>query len=324
MFPLPYRELSKSFGAVLYIPALLINSYKLFRYVNKYKIAIVHVNDMYNLCGIVLKIFKPKLRLVYHVRLLPESYIRNIYSFYIFLIRKFADEVIAVSETVQRILQNRYNCSSHLIYGFMEMSADISRQSEVQLKSDPITLLYLANYTPGKGHEYAIEAVVKANRKIKNLKMIMAGGVFGSAKNLNFRKHLEKMVQHYDAGDYIFFFDFVEDVRQLMKSCHIFLNFSESESFSRTCLEALTWGMPVIATDCGGPAEMIINGQTGILVPVGDTDAMSKAIIKLAVNEQLRMKLSKEGQQYVKEKFKPENAIRAMRNIYLKMLNPLP
>lgn len=316
VFPVPYLELSRSFKSVLYIPVLIINSLRLLGYVRKNQIKIIHVNDMYNLCGVMLKLLKPDLKLIYHIRLLPDSYIRSLYSFCLFFIRRFADEIIAVSEAVQHTLQNRYKVTSRLIYGFLPAACYDDGVGKRRTKPDPVTLLYLANYTKGKGHEYAIDAVIKAHDKIKNLKMIMAGGVFGSKKNLDFRKHLESMVKIRGAADYIFFQDFVEDTVQLMKDCDIFLNFSESESFSRTCLEALTYGIPVIATDCGGPRDMIIPDKTGLLVPVGNTDAMTEAIIKLVNDEQLRKKFAEEGQKYAKDKFKPESSLQAMRTVY--------
>ena len=324
IFPVPYLELSHSFRSVLYIPVLIINSFRLLRYVSKNQIEIIHVNDMYNLCGVMLKLLKPELKLIYHVRLLPDSYIRRLYSFYLFFIRKFADEVIAVSEAVQHTLQERFKIKSRLIYGFLPAMNNNTGDSEGRTTADPVTLLYLANYTKGKGHEYAIEAVIKAHDEIKDIKMIMVGGVFGSKQNLNFRKQLEDMVRARGAEDYIFFRGFAEDTGRLMKACDIFLNFSESESFSRTCLEALTYGIPVIATDCGGPRDMIIHGKTGLLVPVGDTDAMTEAIIKLAKDEHLRKNLAEEGKKYAKDKFKPDSSVSAMRNVYLNLLCTSP
>ena len=81
------------------------------------------------------------------------------------------------------------------------------------------------------------------------------------------------------------------------------LNFSEGESFSMTCLEAAFYGTPVIATRCGGPEEIIEDGQTGILVPVKDIDAMQTAILKLAGDVSLRKRLAAAGKEYVRQKF---------------------
>lgn len=319
VYPLPYLELSKSFRSIFYLPVLIVNSFRLLRYIRKHRISVVHVNDVYNLCGVVLKFLNPDLHLIYHVRLLPDSYIRNLYSLYVFFVKKFADEVIAVSEAVQSTLKNRYNLNSQLIYGFIR-AADYNQPDDKPKRSGHITLLYLANYTKGKGHEFAIRAVLKAHEKIKNLKMIMAGGVFDSDKNLKFKKYLEEMVRSNGAEGYIHLHEFVEDAQQLIKACDIFLNFSESESFSRTCLEAMTCGRPVIATECGGPGEMVIHGKTGLLVPVGNTDAMAEAIVQLATHEELRLQLAAEGQKYVMKKFEPEQSIQKMRNIYSSLL----
>ena len=55
---------------------------------------------------------------------------------------------------------------------------------------------------------------------------------------------------------------------------------SESESFGLTAAEALSHGLPVVSTDCGGPPEILENGRYGTIVPIGDTDAMARALTR--------------------------------------------
>jgi glycosyltransferase involved in cell wall biosynthesis len=56
------------------------------------------------------------------------------------------------------------------------------------------------------------------------------------------------------------------------------------ESFGLTIVEAMVRGVPVVATRCGGPEELIADGETGFLVPVGDTEAMADRIAVLLEN----------------------------------------
>ena len=81
------------------------------------------------------------------------------------------------------------------------------------------------------------------------------------------------------------------------------LNFSESESFSMTTLEALAFGTPIIATKSGGPSEIIENGVTGILVEVNNIQAMSNSIIGLVKDVEKMAIFSKNGLSLVQSKF---------------------
>jgi glycosyltransferase involved in cell wall biosynthesis len=113
---------------------------------------------------------------------------------------------------------------------------------------------------------------------------------------------------------------FVKDVEQKIKEADIVLNFSESESFSLTCLDALFYGTPLIATDCGGPAELFEHGRSGCLVPNMDVQAMKNAILDLAGDPAKRQLFADQGRSYVRAKFNPRHTFGKLRKTYLSLL----
>ena len=125
----------------------------------------------------------------------------------------------------------------------------------------------------------------------------------GNAKNEAYLRSLKQFIIDHELNDSIHIYDQGSDVCDLMMSCDVVLNFSESESFSLVCLEALANGKPLIATKCGGPQEIIRHLENGILVENKDVLAMSQAIIKLAVEPTLITKLSNETQVDFEKKF---------------------
>ncbi len=114
--------------------------------------------------------------------------------------------------------------------------------------------------------------------------------------------------------------EFTDDVEREYKHADVILNFSESESFSITCLEALYFGRPLIATDCGGPAEIIDNMESGWLVKNKNIDEMAEAMLSLATNEVLRESFSVEGRIRSREKFGLEKTSFRLRDLYNSVL----
>ena len=311
---LDFLEISKSPKVILYLPVLLYNSFKILRIVKKQNIQLIHVNDLYNMSGVMVKLFRPQTKLVYHIRLLPDSYAAKMYPIWKRLIEKYADEIIAVSNSVA--------------VGFMRKSPVVIYDSfapepiaKTEKSNRLFTMLYLANYIPGKGHMQVLEALKKVIEEITNIRLIFYGGILGNPKNQDFKSSLIQHSQKLGLNGYVNFRDFLENPEQEIARAHLVLNFSESESFSMTTLEALAYGTPVIATDCGGPAEIIENDVSGILVPINDTDAMAAAIVKLYRDGKLRNTMARNGIIRFREKFDLENQAELLHGVYQGLLN---
>lgn len=311
-----FIEISRSYKTLLYLPWLIYNSVKIIKQLKKTPVDIVHVNDMYNMLGVMIKILTPKVKLVYHIRLLPNSYVKGLYSIWKNIIESYADEIICVSETVA---SNFSKERVKVIYDSIKTS-HIEPVTSSKPTNDNLNILYLANYTPGKGHRQAIESLSKISLNINNAQLVFFGGTLNKAKNIRFKISLIQYSQKSGLADSVFFNGFSSFPEQEFAKADLMLNFSESESFSMTTLEALAHGIPIIATDCGGPSEIIENGLSGLLVPVNDIDAMSSAIKTLISDKSLRLSLSQNGQQRVNMKFKFEEQTSKLFNVYNRLL----
>lgn len=98
----------------------------------------------------------------------------------------------------------------------------------------------------------------------------------------------------------------LQEIRWLYNNCLcviVPLKYNEHVSGCTTILEAAAMQRPVIVSDVPGIREYIIDGITGIIVPVGDLVAMKNAIIKLSKDKDLAKKMGKNAYNYVKDKF---------------------
>ena len=161
----------------------------------------------------------------------------------------------------------------------------------------------LANYIEGKGHLHAVHAFAQAYGENPTLRLRFVGGDMGLEKNRALKKLLELTAVQMGIDQVLVFGGYSDDVELEIKNADIVLNFSESESFSHTCLEACAFGRPIIATRCGGPEEIIEDGISGLLVPVGAVDKMAKAILTLSADPAMRLEMRRAGPRIVRSRF---------------------
>lgn len=296
---LPMKELSKSLKSIAQYPFyLLSNLLKLKKILRKERIDIVQVNDFYNLLGAALKMTGSQFKLITYVRFLPSSLQASLRKLWTNSAQKNSAFVVAVSDAVLNQLPKNKNTIR--IYDSVALEERLPYTAhESELK----TFLFLANYTKGKGQEYALASFAKAYATQKNIRLKFVGGYLGLDKNKNFRAALETQCRTLGIEEAVSFDDFEKDTERLIKEAYVLLNFSEAESFSMTCLEASFYGTPVIATRCGGPEEIIENNKTGLLVAKKDIDAMAVALQTLAADTSLRNQFSIAGRSYVRTKF---------------------
>jgi len=162
---------------------------------------------------------------------------------------------------------------------------------------------FLSNFIQGKGQDYAVQAMKQLVALQQNVLLTFIGGDMGLEKNRQFRKGLEEYVVANGLANYVSFQSFSSNVEAAYKQADVALNFSDSESFSMTCAEASFYGIPVIATRCGGPEEIVDYNVTGLLVNKAAIDEMAQAMHRMATDNSLRAQMGLAASRYVREKF---------------------
>lgn len=106
---------------------------------------------------------------------------------------------------------------------------------------------------------------------------------------------LRKLAEEKGLEEKVIFHGFCSNARELVRDSSMFVLSSDYEGISNSMLEAMAMGMPVISTDCpiGGSRTHIIDGENGLLVPMKDAAALANAMKRVAGDEKLSEKLSK-------------------------------
>lgn len=105
-----------------------------------------------------------------------------------------------------------------------------------------------------------------------------------------------------------------KDLHTCISDAEIFVLSSDYEGLSNALLEAMMMGLPCISTDCAGSDEVIVDGENGLLVPVGNTQKLAEAMLKLAEDHALRANISKAGKTST-EQYKVENIIKQWNDV---------
>lgn len=318
---LPFVEISRRKGDLLRYPfALLANGWRLWQLARREKAAIIHLNDFYNLTGYVARFLSlGRLRVVTHVRFLPQNLPQPLARTWRWLSGQLAAHTVGVSQAVGRYFSHTAN--ARVVYDPLPGTERHPRPQHPPRPDGTVELLYLSNYIQGKGQDLALAAFGPAYAQNPRLRLRFVGGDMGMAKNQAFRQQLEAAARQAGLAEAVRFEGFAADVEAVIKAADILLNFSESESFSLTCLDALYYGTPLIASDCGGPAELFEHDRSGLLVPNRDVAAMTAAINHLAADAGLRARFAEAGRAYVRQKFAPATTYEALGQLYKQVLS---
>ena len=105
-------------------------------------------------------------------------------------------------------------------------------------------------------------------------------------------------------------------VTQLLNALDVYVLPSISEGIANSLLEAMATGLPVVATASGGNPEVVVDGVSGTLFPVGDSACLSDQLSALRASEELRLALGRRALQRVRESFSIESMVRSYGEMY--------
>ncbi len=107
-----------------------------------------------------------------------------------------------------------------------------------------------------------------------------------------------------------------DDVHQLMRGLHCFVLPSLAEGISNTILEAMATGLPVIATHVGGNGDLVLHGQTGLLVPSDSAEALTEALDELASAPERARAMGRAGRARVEARFSLQGMVETYQALY--------
>jgi len=134
------------------------------------------------------------------------------------------------------------------------------------------------------------------------------------------RARIEDLVASLGLRDHVRFLGESGDLVALLQQSDLFLLPSQTESFGLAALEAMACGVPVVATDVGGVAEVVVDGETGFLAAAGDVASMTTHARRLLTDEVLRQRMSHAARHLAVTRFRLSPAVDRYEATYRRVL----
>lgn len=313
------------FRSLLIIPFCFCFWLKLFSFCLKNQIDIMHTNSMISflLSAVPAKLARVKLIFHLHDALLSSKEGGTIENasqkIILFLMKYFADAVIAVSDFVQETVLTKDRSIATKLYTLYN-GVEIKLNSPLppsEDKNDKIQLLSFGRLDETKGFHLGITVVsiLKHQCGLKVEYLLLGEGSYKPAlSSLSKKLRVEKEVQ---------FLGFQDNVSSYIRQADIILVLSIwQEPFPLAIIESMANGKPVIATKTGGIPEIIEDGVNGLLVlPERAPEEVAEKVIYLINNPLVKQRIAENGLKRVQQNFNIEKLTNSLSQIYFSLLN---
>lgn len=167
--------------------------------------------------------------------------------------------------------------------------------------------------SPEKGQSTFIAAMNQPALKMLNVHAVLIGGGPG-------RMELENLVHSLNLNGRVHFMGEQPSIDAWLPHFNVFVLPSQWEGVSLALLEAMAAGLPIVATAVGGTPEVMIDGQTGSLVPANNPQALALSCARLLSDPILSVQMGVAGQQRVKSRFTIDQTVREIGQLYQTLL----
>ena len=186
-----------------------------------------------------------------------------------------------------------------------------ARRTELGIPADSLVVGIVGMLHENKGHRYFLDALAREELRRPEL----VGVIVGDGE---MRAELEALATRLGVDGRVRFLGHRMDMPAILKMFDVWVSASLSETAPLGLLEAMAAGRAIVATNCGGPGEIIRHRKNGLLVPVSDTDALAGAIAELAQDEGLREQLGGQAQADSGE-YDIRDMVRAIEELYVQV-----
>lgn len=171
-------------------------------------------------------------------------------------------------------------------------------KSELGLPVDKLIITMIGRINPGKGQLFFLEMASRISRTYPQCYFVLVGDPFPGYEEI--QDEIRFAIIEKGLSEKVIDLGFRTDIPKILAASDIFVLPSIlPDSFPTVILEAMASGKPIVATRSGGASEMILDGESGFLIPIGDVEKGIEEFSKLIENEAMRLEMGKAGRSRV-------------------------
>lgn len=191
-------------------------------------------------------------------------------------------------------------------------------RNEFGIKDDEIAIAIIGRITKIKNHDFfldVINKILEENQNI-NIKVFIVG-------DGDLTEHISKRASQINDkfGDIVILTSWIFDIATFNPGMDIICLTSDNEGTPVSLIEAQASGIPIITTDVGGIRDIVLDGETGYIIPKNDIVLFSTKLLELINDKVKRESFSKNGWEFVKDKFHYTRLVKDVEELYYKLLN---
>ena len=234
----------------------------------------------------------------------PRSMVHRIFGS---IIKATSKKVIAVSDAVYQNWLPSIGAEKLVrIYNGIPIETSSSIHStireELNLASNELLIGMIGRLNLHKGQFYFLDIAKELIKKNNALKFVLVGDAFSGYEYLY--EKLEDSIKNAGLEKHVFYLGYRTDISQIMKGLDIFVLPSiKPDPFPTVVLEAMSLEIPVIATAQGGALEQVLDGVTGIHIPIDNPSFSAEKMEPLLLDATLRKSYGKKGKERVEEHY---------------------
>lgn len=247
-----------------------------------------------------------------------EEKLKNFYVFDCALL-------VTVSKSLSHAWESAFKRKIVTVYNGMdtekfirEANAGQSFRQEYGIPAGHKIVGMVGNFAPVKNHQLFLEAMKIVAASCVDITFVIVGDSLG-VENLSLQD-LRNEAQKIGLEEKVIFTGHRDDVPNILKSFDICVLPSAKEPFGRVVMEAMAMGVATVATDSGGPGEIIEDGISGIIRPPDDAQGIARAVVALLGDDQRRKELGVKAQERVRRCFNLKNTVCCFNDVFEKLL----
>lgn len=161
-----------------------------------------------------------------------------------------------------------------------------------------------------------VEEFIRSIAEVRNRNPAVHGLIVGEVE---FDEYMGRIVDELGVRDHLTLLGRRSDMPEVLSAFDVFVLSSHDEGMSNAILEAMAMERPIVATDVGGTGEVVLDGESGFLVPPKEVAPLAAAIARVADNGERAAEMGRAGRRIVVEKFSAPAMVRQMEGLYLEL-----